>query len=261
MVTAPTYKTVNSLCRGLAILRSLNQSGGWASIRELGLATGLHRTTIHRLLETLQNEGLVRRSVSDDSYRLALKVRELSEGFTDDEWISDVAAPVLGELMQSVVWPSDLTTLDDDAMIIRETTHRFSPLSFHRSMVRVRMPLLETASGRAYLAFSSQSDRELLLDRLEKARSSPPVDRAAVHRLLDATRERGYASNNGEWRQEPQMSAIALPIFHREKVAACINIIMLKKAVSITMAREKYLDHLQAAVQKIEGHLIRSQEN
>ena len=80
-------------------------------------------------------------------------MRALSEGFTDDEWISQVATPVLGELLQQVVWPSDLTTLDGDAMVIRETTHRFSPLSFHRAMVRVRLPLLTTASGPAYLAF------------------------------------------------------------------------------------------------------------
>src|SRR5207247_8907072 len=107
-----------------------------------------------RVLETLAAEGYVRRSESDDSFRLTVKVRELTEGFTDDEWIAQVAAPILGELLEKIVWPSDLTTLDGDAMIIRETTHRFSPLSFHRSMLRRRMPLLYTASAQPSLARS-----------------------------------------------------------------------------------------------------------
>lgn len=35
-------------------------------------------------------------------------VRALSKGFTDNEWISTVAPPVMAQLTQRVVWPSDL---------------------------------------------------------------------------------------------------------------------------------------------------------
>ncbi len=59
--------------------------------------SGLHRTTVRRLLETLQEEGYVRRSPSDDSFRLTIKVRQLSEGFRDEQWISALAAPLLGD--------------------------------------------------------------------------------------------------------------------------------------------------------------------
>ncbi|MEO2039530.1 MAG: helix-turn-helix domain-containing protein, partial [Martelella sp.] len=111
------YKPVQGLSRGLALLRSLNQAeGGWATVRELSAATGLHRTTVRRLLETLQNEGLVRRSTSDDSYRLTAGVYGLSDGYNEDEWISEAASAVLGELLVKVVWPSDLATLDGLSM-------------------------------------------------------------------------------------------------------------------------------------------------
>ena len=136
------YKSVRGLMRGLALINGLNRFDGGASTAQLAEQSGLHRTTVRRLLETLQAEGYVRRSESDDSYRLTLKVRELSEGFRDEQWISSIAAPLLGELLQQVVWPTDLCTLDGDAMVIRETTHRFSRLSFHRSMVGRRLPLL-----------------------------------------------------------------------------------------------------------------------
>lgn len=75
------YKTVRGLTRGLMLLNMLNKLDGGASVGLLAELSGLHRTTVRRLLETLQEEGYVRRSPSDDSFRLTIKVRQLSEGF------------------------------------------------------------------------------------------------------------------------------------------------------------------------------------
>ncbi len=161
------YVNVRGLSRGLRVLQALNaMERGRATALQLSQATGLHRTTVRRLLETLVEDGFVRRSTSDDTFRLALAVRSLSEGFTDDERIATVAPPIMGQLMQSVVWPSDLTTPDGDAMIIRETTHRFSPLSFHRAMVGRRLPMLFTAAGRAYFGTCPDAEREDILELL-----------------------------------------------------------------------------------------------
>ena len=153
------YKTVRGLTRGLMLLNMLNRLDGGASVGLLAELSGLHRTTVRRLLETLQDEGYVRRSLSDDSFRLTIKVRQLSEGFRDEQWISALAAPLLGDLLREVIWPTDVSTLDVDAMVVRETTHRFSRLSFHRAMVGRRLPLLKTASGLTWLAFCPENER------------------------------------------------------------------------------------------------------
>ena len=254
-----TYRHVQGLSRGLSLLHAINRSPeGWASILELSEKTGLHRTTVRRLLETLLAEGYVRRSASDDSYRLNLKIRELSDGFTDDEWISEVANPVLGELLQKLVWPSDLCTVDGDCMLVRETTHRFSPLSFHRAMIRQRMPLLFTSAGRAYLAFCSDEERQQLLQLLmagNDEQASFARNRALVDQMLEKTRRQGYATNDGEWQQQQKIAAIAVPVRHRGHILACINVVFLRKAVSVGEAARRYLPELQAAVRKIERRL------
>ncbi|VFS59728.1 YiaKLMNOPQRS operon repressor [Raoultella planticola] len=121
------YKTVRGLSRGLLLLNLLNKFDGGATIGTLAEFSGLHRTTVRRLLETLQEEGYVRRSRSDDSFRLTLKIRQLSEGFRDEHWISALATPLLGELLREVLWPTDISTLDVDAMVVRETTHALQP--------------------------------------------------------------------------------------------------------------------------------------
>jgi IclR family mhp operon transcriptional activator len=255
-LTGAPYKRVEGLSRGLAVLRALNRAmSGQATAGQLSQQTGLHRTTVRRLLETLLSEGYVRRSSSDDSYRLALKVRELSEGFTDDEWIAEIANPALGELLRKVVWPSDLATLDGDALVVRESTHRFSPLSVHRNLVGRRMPLLYTALGRAYLAFCGDDERELLLRLLiakndEQARLAR--DTRFVKALVEKVRADGVATNDGEWKEESHIAAIALPICHADRILGSLNVVYLKRAMTIKDAIARYLPALRATISKIE---------
>jgi IclR family mhp operon transcriptional activator len=252
------YKTVRGLTRGLALLNTLNRLDGGASTAKLAELTGLHRTTVRRLLETLQDEGYVRRSESDDSYRLSLKVRELSEGFRDDQWISALAAPLLGELLQEVLWPTDICTLDIDAMVIRETTHRFSRLSFHRSMVGRRLPLLMTATGRAYFAFCPDAEREELIELLctrDDEQGELAHNRRLLERLVEHTRQRGYGENYAHWGDERKIAAIALPIRHAEQVLGCLNLVYIAKAMPIEEAVNRYLPAMRRAVDKIETGL------
>ncbi|MBS1161822.1 MAG: regulatory protein, IclR [Proteobacteria bacterium] len=261
--SSATYRHVQGLSRGLAILHAINRSpNGWANIAELSERTGLHRTTVRRMLETLQAEGYVRRSASDDSYRLNQKIRQLSDGFTDDEWISEIANPVLGELLQKLVWPSDLCTIDGDCMLVRETTHRFSPLSFHRAMIRQRLPVLMTSAGRAYLAFCGDEERQQILRLLiagDDAQANFARNRVLVEQMLEKVRRQGYATNDGEWNEQLKISAIAMPIRHQDSVLACINVVFLRKAMSIAEAAERYQPELQAAINKIETRLKESE--
>lgn len=263
MTENTTYRHVQGLSRGLSILYALSRSAnGYASIAELSRATGLHRTTVRRLLETLETESYVRRSTSDDSYRLSHKIRQLGDGFTDDEWISELVAPILGELLQRVVWPSDLCTLDGDTMLVRETTHRYSPLSFHRAMVRQRMPVLFTAAGRAYLAYCGDAERHEILGMLAASHGEQAAlarDRSAIDRIVEQIRSRGYACNDGEWAQQSMISALALPIRRGDAILASINVVFLKKAVGITEAVTRYLPHLAVAVRRIEEQLSRQE--
>ncbi|WP_411705070.1 DNA-binding transcriptional regulator [Edaphovirga cremea] len=254
------YKTVRGLTRGLALLNMLNRLDGGASVAELSTITNLHRTTVRRLLETLQEEGYVRRSHSNDSYQLTLKVRELSEGFRDEQWVSAVAAPLLGKLLQEVVWPTDVSTLSVDSMVVRETTHRFSRLSFHRSMVGRRLPLLLTASGLTYLAFCPEHEREALITLLatrDGAEFRLAREPLKLGQILQRIRHNGYGENYMGWQQEEKIASIAVPIRSENRVIGSLNLVYIAKAMSIEQAVERHLPALQETAQHIEAGISR----
>lgn len=234
------YKTVRGLTRGLMLLNMLNKLDGGASVG---------------LLETLQEEGYVRRSPSDDSFRLTIKVRQLSEGFRDEQWISALAAPLLGDLLREVVWPTDVSTLDVDAMVVRETTHRFSRLSFHRAMVGRRLPLLKTASGLTWLAFCPEQERKELIEML----ASRPGDDYQLAReplklqaILARARKEGYGQNYRGWDQEEKIASIAVPLRSEQRVIGCLNLVYMASAMTIEQAAEKHLPALQRVAKQIE---------
>ncbi|WP_426959381.1 helix-turn-helix domain-containing protein [Muricoccus radiodurans] len=249
-------KPIRALSRGLAVLAALNRHGS-ATVVTLARETGLSRATIYRVMQTLLDEGYVARGTSDDRFGLRLKVRGLSEGFEDENWIAAVAAPELVALTKRISWPCDVSTLEGTHMVIRDTTHRIAPFSIDRGMVGRHMPMLASSVGLAYLAFAPERERRALLGLL--AASDDPADAparnpAGVARLLSATRRRGYGLRQGGaiW---PHTGSIGLPIRHGDRLIGCINAIWMARAIGRDEALRQCLVPLQETARRIEARL------
>src|SRR6201995_2155876 len=189
-VSRESTRPIRALNRGLDVLTELNRLER-AAINTLASAVGLPRPTTYRILETLRLAGYVERDAHDDCYRPTIMVRALSDGFDDEALVAHIAKPLLGALGAQLVWPVAVATPSGASMMIRETTDRESPLALEHYTAGVRVPMLGSAAGRAYLAFCAPAQREALLELL--SRSSSPDDRLArnrveVERLLNETR-------------------------------------------------------------------------
>ncbi len=152
-------------------------------------------------------------------------------------------------------WPTDITTLDVDAMVVRETTHRFSRLSFHRAMVGRRPPLLLTASGLTWLAFAPDAERDAIVSMLaarpeaEYQLAREPERLAAI---LARTRQNGYGENFRGWRQE-KIASIAVPVCSQQRVSGCLNW-SISPAMTIEQAAQ-HLPALQRVARQIEARM------
>ncbi|RJF95078.1 IclR family transcriptional regulator domain-containing protein [Noviherbaspirillum saxi] len=251
-----SYRHCQSLVKGLDILAALNRrSSASASITELGRMTGLHRTTIKRLLETLRQAGYVECDAATNLYRLTFRIQQLSYGFRDNVQISEIAWPQMRVISKALVWPCSLVSLEGDEMVVRASTRPYSPLSFHSGMPGRRMPLLTTAAGRAYLAFAPEEEQKVLLDMLRERSdidAVPAKDAHFIRTLLSETRQRGYALNRGEWNAEPKFGGVAVPLKFQDRVLACLNVIFLIRAVKDESALSAIASELLAHAKIIE---------
>jgi DNA-binding IclR family transcriptional regulator len=113
--------------------------------------------------------------------------------------------------------------------------------------------VLTTSLGRAYFSFSESAERESILAVLSAPghrERRQALDRAAVTRLVRATRARGYAAREGG--QAPGTTSIAVPVMKDGRVLAAINIICIASAVTLGQVVERYLVPMRVAARRIE---------
>lgn len=253
------YKTCQTLQRGLELIQCFNGMNDTACrVSDLSKLTGIHRTTVKRLLETLRQSGFVHYDAVTGLYHLTYQVKSLSYGYRDSVEVVEQAFPILKEISKKIAWPCSILIFDKGEMVVRSSTRAYSHLSFHSSLPGRRMPILCTAAGQAYFSFMTKIEQELVLELLiekEDIYSDLAKDKDFVSRIVSQTIQRGYGLNNGEWKDEPKFGAIAVPIMKNQKVIACINCIYLISAVKKMNNLQDLISQMRMGKHKIEEML------
>jgi len=249
-------RPIRALNRGLEVLTELNRLER-AAINTIAQAVELPRTTTYRILETLRLAGYVERDPHDDCYRPTIMVRALSDGFDDEAMLAHLARPHLSALCEQIVWPVAIATPSGSAMMIREATDHQSPLALEHYGAGVRVPMLASAAGRAYLAFCAAPQREALLEML--SRSSLPEDRLArnrqeVERLLNETRTQGYGISQRA-RRVSEETSLAIPVRAKDRVLASVTVRYSASAVPLRTALDQFLPKMRDVATKVEREI------
>jgi IclR family mhp operon transcriptional activator len=77
-------------------MRALEELGT-ASLHQLHESTGLHRTTLLRILLTLEQQELVRRGLGDGLYRNTFGLRRMTGTLDEFDRLAEIAGPVLAD--------------------------------------------------------------------------------------------------------------------------------------------------------------------
>jgi IclR family transcriptional regulator, mhp operon transcriptional activator len=249
-------ETIRALSRGLAVLRAV-EAGSGLSLHELSCATGLAKPTLLRILRTLEEEGHVRRGLTDQLYRANMRFVPTPEEMQRSV-LAEVAAPVLDRLCQDVLWPSDLAAYADGFMWVQETSRRRSPFMMNRAVTKFGIHMLQSGMGRAYLAYCEPDKQSEVIDRL--ARSNEPHNylarqRDKVRRILEDVRRKGYATRaTGYFVTQPteaRVSAIAVPVMSEAEVLGSVNLVWISQAATEEQFVERHLQGLVDASRKI----------
>ncbi|MGG1552853.1 IclR family transcriptional regulator [Paenibacillus ferrarius] len=200
--------TVRAVERALDILLCFTGASEM-TLTEISAGAGLHKSTVHRLLASLEGKGFVMRVENTDKYRLGYRLWELSANLSKEGDPGIILLPemerlrdLLGETISLYV-QDGLARVRIQAVQSNHAIRRVAP-------VGARMPLYVGASSKVLVAFAEPALQERLL-------ASPDwpggLDKAAFLQQLGETRRAGYATSVEE--REPGAAAVSTPILDR----------------------------------------------
>ena len=200
---------VPGLERGLLLLCEFSRRNRTLTAPELARRLALPRSTIFRLLTTLETMGFVTRSGNE--YRLGMSVLRLGFEYLASLELTELGQPLLARLCDRVNYPSNLVVRDGRSIVY---VAKVSPPSVFSNAVNVgtRLPAHATVLGRILLEELSLAElRELYPEEhLEQHSPCTPKTVMALFDLVQADRQRGFVSGEGFF--ESAISTVAAPV-------------------------------------------------
>src|SRR5437763_6006448 len=188
---------VQSLERGLMVVRAFDSEHRELGLSEVARATGLTRAAARRFLLTLVRLGYM--NVSDGRFSLSPRVLELGYAYLSSLTLPQVAQPHMETLVAIVNESSSISVLDDLEIVYvaRVPTRRIMSITLS---VGTRLPAYPTSMGRVLLAALPDEELEARLARIEPQQLSARTvtDNPTLRELLTRVRRQGYAATDQE---------------------------------------------------------------
>jgi DNA-binding IclR family transcriptional regulator len=214
---------VQSVDRAVAILEALMAKQDYLGVTELSNQLGLHKSTVHRLLVSLQKGGLVERDPRTRKYRLGVRLVELGNSFLNSRGLPQVALPYVHFVADHVEEITYLAIREGDRVLNVlqvPAPHLIQSVSWLGGG-----PLHSTSTGKVFLSFMGTDQLESYLGKgLSRLTEHTITDRGQLLEELDSVRDRGYAT---AWEEhEVGINAIAVPILASDKqVVAAMGVV------------------------------------
>ncbi len=271
MVTKPkASESPKTLQRGLDVLATIASSPIGLNISEIARAVRISRQSVYRALAVLEDRGFVRQLAASGRYFLAGRIIELIETRPTDHERMAAIRRVMLRLCDETKWPVVVSSPDGLQVVVWETTDSLTPQCLEHFTVGFRVPMLESASGLAYLSHLPSDRQERMLDRLA-ASAEPLADLARTRSkclaILRSCRSHGYAItthglvtarmrrrnvDDSEPRQvSGKTTSISVPIMVDGLPVACIGLRYFDSAMSRVAAARRYFPRLKQVARQI----------
>jgi DNA-binding IclR family transcriptional regulator len=201
--------------KGLTILEGLAEIGRQgATTGELGRRLGLHRTTVHRFLQTLARRGYAEQISDSDRYRVGLKVLGLASSTMAGLSLREVGMPILEALNQATNETVHLVMMDRGEVVTIDRIEAEHPVAL-RTYIGARRPAYCSAAGKAMLAYLPAAQVDQILAQGMPPRTAKTItDPLRFKAELWEVTQRGYALDDEE--NLEGVRCAAAPVFSLE---------------------------------------------
>lgn len=244
---------VQSLARGLAVIRAFDETRPELTLSEVARAVNLTRAAARRFLLTLMDLGYVRSN--GRRFSLTPRVLELGHAYLSSLTLPELAQPHLEHLSAEVQESSSVSVLDDGwvVYVARVATSRIMSVAIN---VGTRFPAYATSMGRVLLAGlpPEELDTHLAAAELQPLTPHTLTDPEALRAEIARVRARGWVIVDQEL--EPGLRSIAVPLHDRHgRVMAAMNVSTHASRTTPEDMRRELLPPLQRTAEAVEADL------
>jgi len=244
---------VQSLERGLAVIKAFDSTNPELTLSEVAREAGLTRAAARRFLLTLIDLGYVR--VEGRLFALRPRVLELGYAYLSSLSLPELAQPHMEELVARIHESCSVSVLDGNEVVYvaRVPTHRIMRVAIS---VGTRFPAFATSMGRVLLAALPPEEAETHFppEVVQQFTTRTVTDPQKLHALLARVRVQGYCVVDQEL--EEGLRSVAVPVRDGEgKVIAAMNVSMHVSARTADEIQREILPQLLATTAEIEQDL------
>jgi len=209
---------IQALEKAMAVIDAMHKGGASIGISEIDTVTGIGKSTVHRILDTLMAYGYVEKEENSSKYRLSWKFFEIGHNVLAQRNLQNMNIAALRELCEKHEESVNLGVIaTDNTMVI---VNRMVPQINLVANLRLgsRLPLHASAMGKVYLCTMELSRlRELFPNgQLESYTPNTVTSFDALLEQLKKVREQGYSIDDQE--VYPGITCIAMPIKNHQNV-------------------------------------------
>lgn len=211
----------SALQNGIQVLKAFTREEPVLGVTEISRRVGLHKSTVSRILATLEENTIVEREATSGRFRLGVGVIELASPMLANLDVRRLARPILEELAGTTGETSGLVVWNEGTVVVVEQAA--SPRRVkHTIPLGTQFRGHANASVKVFLAEASPEEVQQHIDQgFKRYTERTVVDPEEYRRDLQRVRELGYAINDGEISLEEV--GISAPVHdHRDRAVAAV---------------------------------------
>lgn len=186
--------------RIFSIVEYLSHTSGAKGPTDIAEAVGLHKSTVHRLLNALRKLGYVEKMEEEGHYRIGIKLVEIVSSHINSLELQTEARPFLNDLHAELNLIVHLGILDAHDVVYIEKMDIRPNLRLY-AQIGLRVPAYCSSLGKCLLAGMSGDMLDSLLStcRFEQHTKNTITDAAVMKKHLREVRLRGWAMDDEEY--------------------------------------------------------------
>jgi DNA-binding IclR family transcriptional regulator len=216
--------SVQSVERAVSILKSFSTDKPELGLGEISRRVDLPKSTVFRLLSTLETCGVVAQNSDTGEYRLGIELIPIANAVYFHGNLREVSRPHLRRLVESIEETGSISVLVEKDIINLEQSEFSGRLVMRAGWAMRRIPFNATASGKSIAAYLPEDELSELLEPPLRALTPKTItDPDVIREELKVARKRKYATAYEE--VEIGLHAIAAPIWdHEGNIAASVSL-------------------------------------